>query len=213
VARAERRRALRAGGRHRSLARSGRRPAHRDVSSRSAYQSLTARLRTGYNRDLDVIDEKQDHPEHSLTSILRRHHRDPDAFKRNVPTRKIGGRLALAPPHERELYRGPIRMLADVDGRPVVVEVTPSNDAQRLAIEAHDAATFAAVNHDDDTGLGRLSHRVVVDTQTGQRYRFYVDGDGIREAADTGEVELEDLFYSGGRRHDLDALLDREASA
>ena len=56
-------------------------------------------------------------------------------------TRKVGRRLELAPPSERRLYRGTIRMLADVDGVPTVVEVTPSNDAQHNAIRGHDAAT------------------------------------------------------------------------
>jgi hypothetical protein len=210
VARAERRRAQRAAGQRRSPAKPGRRSAHRDIRSETSYRGLAARQRAGFNRDLDVVDEKQAHPERPLTSILRRHHRDPDAFKRNVPTRKVGRRLELAPPHDRELYRGPITMLADIDGRPVVVEVVPSNDAQRLAIEDHDAAVFAATARGDDAGLARLSHRIVVDARTGERYRFYVDADGIREATDAGEVELEDLFYSGGRRHDLDALLDQE---
>jgi len=211
VARAERRRALRAEGQHRAPIKPGRRAAHRGIEE-ATYRARSARGRAGFNRDLDVVDEKQEHPERSLTSILRRHHRDPEAFKRNVPTRKVGRRLELALPHERQLYRGPIRMLADVDGRPVVVEVVPSNDAQRLAIEDHDAAVFAATARADDAGLAKLSHRIVVDARTGERFRFYVDGDGIREATDTGEVELEDLFYSGRRRHDLDALLDQETS-
>jgi hypothetical protein len=103
-------------------------------------------------------------------------------------------------------------MLADVDGRPQVVRVTPSNDAQRLAIEGHDKAVFAAITNEDDSKLGKHSLRIVVDAETGRRFRFYTDGDGIRDATDTGEVELEDLFYSGGRRHDLDALLDQEDS-
>ena len=29
----------------------------------------------------------------------------------------------------------------------------------------------------------------------------------MRDAADTGGFEIQDLYYSGGRRHDLDALL------
>ncbi len=212
MARAERRRALREAGQHRAPSKSGRRPARRSPSSESAYRSAPQRQRAGFNRDLDVVDYKDRHPERSITSILKAHHRDPDAFKRNVPTRKVGRRLELAPPHERRLFRGTIPMLADVDGRPQVVQVTPANDAMWRAIEGHDRAIWAAVNRDDDSGLRKFAHRAVVDAETGRRFRFYTDGDGIRDATDTGEVELEDLFYSGGRRHDLDALLDQEAA-
>jgi hypothetical protein len=105
-----------------------------------------------------------------------------------------------------------MRMLADVDGVPTVVEVTPSNDAQFNAIRGHDSAVNAAVEHDDDSRLGKFRHRVVVDAETGRRYFFYTDGDRIRDAADTGEFEISDLFYSGGGTSDLDALLAREAS-
>jgi len=184
----------------------------RRVSSKAVYRERSARRRAGYNRDLDIVDEKERHPERSLTSIFRAHHRDPRAFKRNIPTRKVRGRLRLAPRGERRLFRGSITMLADVDGLPQVVRVTPSNDAQWRAVEGHDNAVFAAVANDDDSRLGKFSRRIVVDAETGQRYRFYVNGDGIRDATDTGEVELEDLFYSGGRRHDLDAILDQGAA-
>ncbi len=183
----------------------------RRIWSEARYDAASRVRRAGYNRDLDIVDEKERHPERSLTSIFQAHHRDPRAFKRNIPTRKVGGRLELAPPGERRLYRGPITMLADIDGRPQVVRVVPANDSQRRAIEGHDKAVFAAVTKDDDSGLRRFSHRVVVDAVTGQRLRFYVDGDGIRDATDTGEVELQDLFYSGGRQHDLDGLLEQEA--
>ena len=187
--------------------------ARRILSSEAAYRAASNRQRAAANRDLDIVDEKVLHPERSLTSIFKAHHRDPDAFKRNVPTRKVGGRLQLPPPSERHLFRGSITMLADIDGQPQVVRVTPTNDAQRFAIEGHDKAVFAAVTEKGDSRLGRYAHRIVVDAETGQRYRFYTDGDGIRYATDSGEVELEDLFYSGGRRHDLDALLGREGSA
>jgi hypothetical protein len=177
----------------------------RRIRSASSYRALSARQRSGFNRDLDILDEKDLHPERSLTSILKSHHRDPRSFKRNVPTRKIGQRLQLAPPGKRRLYRGPITMLADINGQPVLVRLTPSNDAGRKVIEGHDAAVFAAVNDDDDTKLRRYARRVVVDSETDQRFRPYVDGEGIREATDTGALELADLYYSGGRRHDLDS--------
>jgi hypothetical protein len=211
MARADRHRAAREAGWHRSPSKAGRRSALRRIFDEAVYRARSAKQREGFNRDLDVVDEKQRNPELSLTSILRKHHRDPQAFKRNVPTRKVGRRLQLAPPGERRLYRGPIRMLADVDGRPQVVEVTPSNDAQRQAIERHDAAVFASVTKEDDSDLSSLSHRVVVDAETGERFRFYTDGGGLRDGADSGEFELQDLYYSGGRRHDLDALLERES--
>ncbi len=84
--------------------------------------------------------------------------------------------------------------------------MTPSNDAQRLAIERHDKAVFAAVIHEDDTGLGEFARRAVIDAKTGTQYSFFVDPDALRDAADTGELELQDLYYSGGRRLDLGAL-------
>jgi hypothetical protein len=184
----------------------------RVLSSESAYLTASARQRSGANRDLDIVDEKDRNLERSLTSLFGKHHRDPEAFKRNVPTRKIRGRLQLAPPGERSLYRGTITMLADVDGRPTVVEVTPSNDAQWRAIQRHDKAVFAAVTKGDDSGLSASRSRIVVDAETGRRYRFHVDGDGIRDATDVGEVELQELFYSGHRSHDLDALHEEDAS-
>jgi hypothetical protein len=59
--------------------------------------------------------------------------------------------------------------------------------------------------------LGKFDSRVVVDAKTGERFHFYTDGDAIRDVTDTGEVELvQDLLVqSGGRRHDLNGLLDR----
>jgi hypothetical protein len=183
----------------------------RHVRTSEEYRGQTKSQRTGFNRDLDIVDEKHAHPDRPLSSLFRKHRRSPEAFKRNVPTLKVGRRLELAPPGERRLYRGTIRMLADVDGRPQVVRVTPSNDAQRLAIEGHDTAVFAAVTHDDDAGLGAFRNRVVVDAETGERFRFFTDGDDIREGAETAEFELADLYYSGGGRHDLDALLDRDS--
>ena len=183
---------------------------HMDEAS---YRLKSDRWRGGFNRDLDIVDEKDRHPERSLTSIFKARHRDPRAFKRNVPTRKVGHRLQLAPPGDRRLYRGPTTMLADVDGVPQVVRVTPSNDAQWNAIKGHDAAVYAAVSKDDDSRLRKYRSRAVVDAETGQRFRFYVEGDGLRDASDTGLVELADLYYSGGRRHDLDALLRQEGVA
>jgi len=185
----------------------------RRIVSEAAYRALSPRGKAGHNRDLDIVDEKTRHPERSLTSIFRSHHRDPRAFKRNVPTRKVGRRLQLAPPGVRRLFRGPITMLADVGGVPQVVRVTPSNDAQWNAIKGHDAAVYAAVTKDDDSGLRKFSHRVVIDAETGKRLHFFTEGEGIRDATDTGELELADLYYSGGRRHDLDALLDEGAAA
>ncbi len=184
--------------------------ARRILSSEATYRGASSRQRAGANKDLDVVDEWDRHLERSLTSILRAHHRDSRAFKREVPTRRTGRRLDLAPPSERRLYRGPITMLADIDGHPVVVEVTPTTDAGWRAIQDHDRAVFQTVNHDDDSRLARSSRRVVVDAETGRRYRFYVDGEGIRDATDSGEVELQELFYSGGSHHDLDSRLDRE---
>lgn len=175
-------------------------------TSKAAYAAAQPRARSGYNRDLDIVDEWDRHPERSLTSILKSHHRSPAAFKRNVPVRKIGRRLALASPGRRRLYRGPVPMLAKIDGQVRAIQVVPTNDAQRRAIEAHDRAVFAAVTGDDDSDLGKFRSRTVTDAETGQRYRFATDGTAIREAADSGEVELEDLWYSGHTRHDLDSL-------
>jgi hypothetical protein len=66
------------------------------------------------------------------------------------------------------------------------------------------------VNDDGDALLDRLGGRVVEDAETGQRYRLWEDADALRDAADTGEVELADLRYGGGHRSDLDALLAEE---
>jgi hypothetical protein len=160
-------------------------------------------------RDIAITDEKERHPERSLTSIFKTHHRDPRAFKRNVPTRKVGGRLELAPPGERRLYRGSTTMLADIDGRPQVVRVTPSNDAQMRATQGHDSALFHAIVKEDDSRLPKYRSRVVVDAETGARYRFYVDGDGIRGTADSGEIDLiQDLLTQSGGRSDFEGLGD-----
>jgi hypothetical protein len=194
--------------RRRDRAAGARRYRSRLISSRAAYEPQSPKRRAAFNRDLDIIAEKEEHPERSLTRIARRHHRSPEAFKRSIPTRKVGGRLELAPPSQRRLYRAPMPMLADVDGVPTVVEVTPSNDAQYNAIRGHDSAVAAATDHDDDTRLPKFRHRVVVDAETGRRYSFYTDGGGLRDAAYTGVFEISELFYGGGGHHDLDALLD-----
>lgn len=179
----------------------------RRSSPSAAYLAKSAHSRAADNRVLDVVDAYDRDPTQWLSGLAKRYGTTTATIKDRVPTRKLGRRLQLAPPSERRLYRGSITMLADVDGRPQVVRVTPSNDAQRRAIEGHDAAVFGAITRDDDSRLGKYRSRVVVDAETGRRYKPYVDGDGIREATDTGEVELEDLYYSGGRRHDLDALI------
>ena len=110
--------------------------------------------------------------------------------------------------HRRGRVPSPRSMLADVHGLPQVVGVKPANDAQAASIKGHDKAVFAAAIKDQDSGLAKYRGRVVLDARTGREFRFYVDGDGIRDATDTGEVELSDLYYSGGPRRDLDALLD-----
>jgi len=187
--------------------------ARRHGFSEATYRKLSARRRAGYNRALDVVDAFQRDPSRSLSFYSRKYRTTLPTFKKHVPTRRgKGRRLDLAPPGERRLFRGGISMLADVDGVPTVVRVVPSNDAQWRAIQRHDAAVFMAVTRDEDSGLARFSHRVVVDAETGQRFRFYVEGEGIRDATDTGGLELADLYYSGGRRHDLDALLGEAAA-
>jgi hypothetical protein len=172
------------------------------------YRLQPERWRRAHERDLQIVDEKDRDPNRSLTSILKAHHRDPRAFKREVPTRRVGRRLELAPQGERHLYRGSTTMLADIDGRPQIVRVTPSNDAQMRSVQGHDGAVYAAVKHDDDSRLSKYGSRVVVDAETGQRFRFYTDGDGIREVAATGELDLlqDLLMQSGGRRYDMDDL-------
>jgi hypothetical protein len=176
------------------------------------YRLQPERWRRAHERDLEIVDEKERNPERSLSSILKTHHRDPRAFKREVPTRKVGRRLGLAPPGERHLYRGSTTMLADIDGRPQIVRVTPSNDTQMRAVQGHDSAAYAAIMKDDDSRLPAYRLRLVMDAETGARYRFYVDGEGIREVARTGELELlqDLLMQSGGRRYDMDDLPDDE---
>jgi hypothetical protein len=174
------------------------------------YRLQPERWRRTHERDLQIVDEKERDPDRSLTSILKAHHRDPRAFKREVPTRKVGRRLELAAPGERRLYRGSTTMLADIDGRPQAVRVTPSNDAEMRSVQGHDSAAYAAVMKDDDSRLPRYRMKVVVDSETGQRFRFYVDGDVIREVAAAGELDLlqDLLMQSGGRRYDMDDLPD-----
>lgn len=105
--------------------------------------------------------------------------------------------------------RDPISMLADIEGEPTVVQVVPLGEDQEQEIKGHDKAVFAAVTREEDRGLRAYQGRRVVDAKTGQGYRFYVDGDGIRGATDSGEFELSDLWYGGGRRQDV-ADLDEE---
>ncbi len=190
------------------MRRAARHPARRVLSSESAYRGALPQSRSAHNRALDVVDAYERDPSRSLSFYTKSHGTTLPTFKKHVPTRSgKGRRLDLAPPGVRRLFRGPIAMLADVDGVPTVVRVVPSNDAQRRAIEGHDSAVFAAVTEDDDSRLGKYRSRIVVDGETGERFRFAVDGDTIRDATDVGSVELEDLFYSGRGRHDLDALL------
>jgi hypothetical protein len=212
MSRAERRQGARAGGEHRSASKSGRRPARRVLTSQPSYRAAAIRSRSAHNRSLDVVDAFEQDPSHSLSFYARKHGTTLQTIKAHVPTRHMGRRLEPAPPGERHLFRGSIIVLADINGRPQVVKVTPSNDAQWRAIEGHDKAVFAAVTREQDEGLDKYRHRVVVDAETGQRFRFYVDGEGIRDATETGEVELSELHYSGHGRHDLDALLDGEAA-
>jgi len=173
----------------------------------SAYRSQAGRSRASHNRVLDVVDAWDKDPTQPISGLARRFGTTTRTIKDRVPTYKVGGRLQLAPPSERHLYRGPQTMLADIDGRPQVVRVIPSTDAQWASIRGHDAAVYAAVAKDDDSRLAKYGRRIVVDAETGIRYRFFVQGDGLRDAADTGGFEMSDLFYSGGRRHDIDALL------
>ena len=173
--------------------------------SEASYLGKSERQRADLKRDLAIVDEKELHPERPLTSIFKSHHRDPRAFKRSVPTRHEGGRLVLAPPGERRLYRGRATMLADIDGRPQVVRLTPGSDADWAAIRKHDKAVYAAIVKDDESLLRKQRRLVIVDSETGTRYRFFLDGDEMRDAADTGGFEISDLYYSG-RRHSLDAL-------
>jgi hypothetical protein len=154
-----------------------------------------------------VVDAYGADRSRSLTFYSHKYGTTVETIKRHVPTRRIGSRLDLAPPGERHLFRGRITMLADVDGRPQIVRITPSNDAGWRAVQGHDAAVFGAVFQEQDGDLRSYRTRVVIDGPTGQRFRFYVDGEGIREAAYSGEFELQELFYEGHGRHNLDALL------
>jgi hypothetical protein len=173
-----------------------------------ARRQKTARQLAGEAKDAAIVDERERHPKRSLTSLFQKHHRDGEAFKKHVPTEKVGSRLDLAPPSRRRLDRGTIPMLADIDGVPTVVAVRPANDSQYYAIKGHDAAVYAADRRDDDSRLPRYARRVVHDLETGRRYRFYVDGDGIRAATDVGEFEMAELYYSGSGRRELDALME-----
>ncbi len=195
------------------MRRAGRHLARRVLSSEAVYRDAVPQSRSAHNRALDVVDAYERDPSRSLSFYTRSHGTTLPTFKKHVPTRPgKGGHLDLAPPGERRLFRGPQTMLADVDGVPTVVQVVPSNDAQWRAIQRHDAAVFAAVTKDDDSRLGNFRSRIVVDAPSGQRLRFAVDGDAIRDATDIGEVELQELYYSGGRRHDLDAFLAKGTS-
>ena len=176
-----------------------------------ARRPKTAQQLAGEAKDAAIVDENE-RSGRPLSSLFRKNHRDPDAFKTHVPTRKVGGRLKLAPPSRRQLDRGTIPMLADVDGVPTVVNVRPANDAQWYAVKGHDAAVYAADRRDDDSRLPRYARRVVYDLDTGRRYRFYVDGGGIRAATDVGEFEMAELYYSGSGRRELDALKQETAA-
>ena len=167
---------------------------------------MTRRRRTS-SKDAAIVDERERHPERSLSSLFAKHHRDPDAFKRSVGVRRVGRRLQLPPRHERRLDRDPIPIVAEVGGRLTVVRVRTPNDSQYYAAKEQDSAIFAAVLKDDDSRLGRHAGRVMVDADTGLRYRIAGDGDAIRDAVDTGEIELQELYYSGGSSADVEALL------
>ncbi len=189
----------------------------RRLSTLAAYVKAPARSQAAHDRVIEALDAYERDRTRGRRPSLSRYSTDKgttlETFKKYVPTRRgKGGRLEPATPGKRRLYRGTTTMLANIDGRPQIVEVTPSNDAQMRSVQGHDSAVFAAVMKDDDSGLPRYRTRVVVDVETGQRFRFAVDGDAIREVTDTGEVELQELYYSGGRRHDLDALLDEAAA-
>jgi hypothetical protein len=159
------------------------------------------------SRDLAIVDEAERYPERSLTSLLRKHHRSAPAFKRAVPTRKEGPRLRVAPPHERRLARDPIPVVVEDEGRLRVVRIRTPNDSQYLAARRADAGVYAAVMKGDDSRLRRVAGRVLTDVDSGRRYRIAGDGDAIRDAFDTGELELEDLHYSGGGSADIETLL------
>ena len=159
------------------------------------------------SRDLAIVDEAERNPNVSITALARKHHRSPSAFKRAVPTRKEGPRLRLAAPHERRLARDPIPVVVEDGGRLRVVRIRTPNDSQYLAAKRADAGVYAAVMKGDDSRLRGVAGRVLTDVDSGRRYRIAGDGDAIRDAFDTGELELEDLYYSGGGSVDVETLL------
>ena len=157
-------------------------------------------------KDLAIVDAYERDPSTSLSKLARKHHRSLSAFKREVPTRKVGGRLRLASRHERRLDRDRIPIVADIDGRPVVVVIQPLNDTQYFAAKEHDSGVYASVTKGDDSRLAKTADRVMVDRDTGQRYKLYGSGPGLRDAADIGEFEISDLYYGGGPKIDVAGL-------
>lgn len=180
------------------------------VTTRAEYEAEPVRTRKASNRVLDLVDAWERQPKRSLRSLAPTYHVDPDTVVSRGVVEKVGGRWHLRPAGQRTLYRGPLNMLADVDGEPTLVRVTPANDFQRHLIEAHDKEVFAAVTERREPDFSRFRSRVVRDGETGRRYRFATDARRIRRTADDGGFVLEDLHYSGGRHHDLDALLAEE---
>ncbi len=183
------------------------------VGSRDWYEGRPTRSRAAWNKFLDVVDAKEEHPGPGATTIAKKNHLDPDYLSEGpgrAAFRKVGGRLKLRSPGERRLYRGPISMLANVDGQPQVVRVVPANDHQYQLIKAHDREVWAAVTETREPNLGPFERPIVRDLETGERLHFIADADVIRDAADIGGFELSDLHYQGRGRHDLDRFLEAE---
>ncbi len=183
------------------------------VGSRAWYEGRSARSRAAWNKFLDVVEAKEEHPKPGATKIARTHHLNPGYLSQGpgrTAFRKVGGRLELRSPGERRLYRGPISMLANVDGQPQIVRVVPANDHQYNLIKAHDREVWAAVTETRQPNLAPFERPIVGDLETGERYHFVADADAVRDAADTGGFELRDLQYQGRGRHDLDRFFEEE---